>query len=228
MSTNGFAIALFTLFLLVGSPGPSGAVELACEDTLIEVIAEDAALAARICQAISRARANLENCGLTQTHQVSVIVDPEPPFPGLLGHFLPASNEIHVMDMAQLDAALHPDSIYRLIPFHELLESIAIHEVTHSVFFRTPCGRDSCLPIHEYVASVMQIQSLPDLSRQVLSAAARVPNELQFEDFTQTFWNRSPELFAMSAWVHFSRPGRGCGFIRDLLAGEVPISSEFE
>lgn len=228
MFTTWFSCALMTTLLLIASTEEAHAVELTCGDAGIQVFAEDASIAKRICETIASHRENLQTCGLSQSHPVSLIVDQEPVVLGVLGHFRPKSNEIHLLGMEQLDDVLHPESIYRLIPLDEFFDSIVIHELTHALFYRTTCGRDSCLPVHEYIASVMQIQSLSSQSREVLLAASTVPKEVRLQVFTQQFLNRSPEKFAISAWLHFSAPGNRCGFVWDLFAGKVSFPSDLD
>ena len=194
----------------------------------MQVIATDVALAKRVCAVVERAAPVFERCGLGQSRPVVIRIANEPTEMQLMGHYGFESNEIRLQAPKNLAQVLDDSSAYLKIAPEQLFESIVVHELTHAYFHNTRCGMETCLAGHEYIAYAMQFQTLSTQDRNALIDAlpASIPVELEW--FTDERLNETPELFAANAWRHFSRPGMGCAFVRDIVAGDAVFPSEFE
>ena len=219
MSLRSLSLSLI-LTLAWSVPG----IAAQCDGENVVVIAPNSELVARVCAVVERARARLESCELRQSRPLVIRVSDSPDQFELMGHFGTKKNEIGLLSPSDLATVLKSNSAYREIETERLFDSIVVHELAHAIFTNTPCGMETCLAGHEYISFALQFWSLEAHDREALPSSSVVGMEW----FTDERLTETPEVFAANAWLHFSQPGFGCGFIRAIVAGDAVFPSEHE
>jgi hypothetical protein len=99
--------------------------------------------------------------------------------------------------------------------------SIIVHEMTHAMVSSLKRGPKLPRAAHEYLASVVQIQSMePEDRKRFLGETRReVVNDIRH--FNEIFYYLRPDEFAALAFEHFGQPENGCAFIQRVLRREV-------
>ncbi len=199
-----------------------------CDNEIVRVFAPTSELVSRVCTVVERAETRLESCALRQSRALVIRVSDSPNQFELMGHFGTKNNEIGLLSPNDLAAVLSSNSAYREIDMEQLFDSIVVHELAHAFFANTPCGIETCLAGHEYISFALQFWSLEEQSREAIISALPTSSVVGIEWFTDERLTESPEVFAANAWLHFSQPGFGCGFIKAIVAGDAVFPSEDE
>ena len=109
------------------------------------------------------------------------------------------------------------------IPPEEVFESLVAHEMTHVfVAGMAPAGQINRSG-QEYMAYAMQLQALPDASRQAITGAFNIRRPVETDALGDTIMDVAPMVFAARVWAHFSDQGNGCAFFADLIARRVVL-----
>jgi len=222
--------SLFVVAFISALTGYSSAAQTAssCDTPLVRIMAPSAALEERVCRVIQRAQPLLANCGLTVNDPLEVQIMDDPKPSGLMGYYSMSHGRIMVQSPRNLSEMLPPDSAYQYVPNIEYFDSIVVHELAHALFLSTPCGQETCLAGHEYLAYALQLQSMSSVARNSILNALPAEEPIDLTWFTDSRLRETPEVFAANAWRHFSQDGYGCNFISRIVSGEAVFPSEFE
>lgn len=223
-------IALMVFAICISGPALSGETRI-CSDPAISAMAPREADRTMVCQMAVRAKLLLERCDLTLPKPVEfALVDSgdELEMAGYLGHYSPRNDRVSLLSASELIELLGEDSAFRALPEDHLFESIVVHEMTHAFIVPTECGRRICRPAHEYIAYALQIESLPEASRNMLLAAIPATEDRELSYFSSFLLDIAPEHFAVEAWRHFSMEGNGCEFIASVLREDVQFPMDDE
>ena len=200
--------------------------ELVCDNPLLTVVAQDAALANRICVAAEKAVEKLSDCGMRQTDPVTieVIEGLTPNDPRCLGIFHCDSAHIELIAPEYVEAALGDGSFFAEIPSAEFYDSIVVHEITHALAHQTRQGPLSSVTDTEYLAFAMQLQFLSEDTRAEFLSKHAVAEPVKPQALNEAVLAFAPSVFAIKAWKHFNQPENGCSFVDALLRGDQALS----
>ena len=216
------------VFLILTTAWSNSGIAKQCNGEQISVVAPTTELVTRVCAVVERARTKFESCDLRQSRALVIRVSDRPDQFALMGHFGTKTNEIGLLSPTDLATVLNSKSAYRKIDTGRLFDSIVVHELAHAFFTNTPCGMETCLAGHEYISFALQFWSLMPQDREAIIEALPSSSMVGTEWFTDERLLQAPEVFAANAWLHFSQPDFGCGFIRSIVAGDVVFPSEHE
>lgn len=217
--------AVAAVLLVIGVVGTAAAPVPCTDDPRIKVDGADNAEVARICTTAARARPQMSECHLTQSRPLLIRLVDELTHPNVscMVQYDCRDDSISVTRPDALADILRPDSIWARIAPKALFDSLIVHELAHAFLDQTECAGIPCHADHEYIAYALQIDSLSPANRTRLLEGHRVRlpvDPMGLNDFTAA---ADPDYFAQGAWLHFSAPGNGCDFVRDLLEGRQSL-----
>lgn len=198
-------LLLVALLWLVIAPGYS-ATRVACPVpgvTLFSERAEDGELA---CQAIGATLEFMRGQGFRVDARFTIdLVEHSLSLHGtdVTGTYDSRSFHIEVpsFSQAQLMAQRHPP--FRMSMNHALWQSFVAHEVAHAVAQANFRVTKPSLEAHEYIASVVQLATLPEALQQQLLASFDNPAFQHEREINRIFLQLNPEVFAVKAYRHF-------------------------
>lgn len=100
------------------------------------------------------------------------------------------------------------EDLHRSFIAHEMAHAI-VHALQHSLRSRV---------LHEYIAYVVQLDSLPAPMREGIVARYPVAPFGRVEEMDETYYLLDPSSFAIKAYRHWRDSGDGVQFVRSLLA----------
>lgn len=217
---NCAAAAAIALAATAGSANP-----LACDGIPVTVRAVDAALAARICEAASRALPRLAECGVELSHPQTVEVADSLP-QGCRGIYHCGENRIEVLSPEALQRERLEEGPFHPLPTLVYFDSVIAHELAHAAYDAVPCPYDDCLATSEYVAYAMQVRSLPPEHRAAFEAEIEMDVRVRRHDISPITLMLAPGSFAGKVWSHFAQREDGCAYVAQMMAGELYLDVE--
>jgi hypothetical protein len=111
------------------------------------------------------------------------------------------------------------DTPYARLASRDFYKSMIVHETTHAVMLQASRRKWETRSAYEYPAYALQIASLPPSAREKLgSKVLSAPRDnILFNDILLSF---DPYDFAVRAYEHFVRDGKGCAHLTALLDGQ--------
>lgn len=222
----------FVILIACGLSAPVVSAEkLTCSVVAILASAPTQVERIQLCQIAARAKSYLERCNIVQPVPVEIAIvenADDAKMTGYLGHYSPQEEKILLLPADDMKAAMADDNAFRMLPDDHLFASIVVHEMAHAFIVPTECGMRICRPAHEYISYAMQIDSLPEDSRDSLLSAFPATPDRDLSYFSMFLLEIAPERFAVEAWRHFSQPGNGCEFIESILTEDTQFPSEYE
>lgn len=197
----------------------SDQVTLQCPNAKISVTANTAATAQRVCETVTQALPALSACHLPLQRQfhIQVVKNLSHPLSGNCLAIADCTDQIiKITAPDALPGVLKPSSVYTLFPTEALFDSLLVHELTHLLISQQP-DPPRTVTDHEYMAYVMQMQTLPPHLRQnILDLIADSP-QVQRQRLNVFLVLAKPLRFAAFAWKYHNTVGNGCDFFRRLL-----------
>ncbi|TVS05172.1 MAG: hypothetical protein EA407_02520, partial [Rhodobacteraceae bacterium] len=145
-----------------------------------------------------------------------------------LSHSSSVSNEIELGNPRVCAAEAPETGLFgRMAPSAAYL-SIVAHEATHAILYSRGLGADRYLE-HEYIASVVSMQVLPESTREAYLASMPLTIQVALWELTPFLQLMNPDLFTGRAWRHFDAQPENCLFLRALSDGllRLPDFSAF-
>lgn len=142
-----------------------------------------------------------------------------------LGTYDRADDVVRVIAPEDLSGATAAEPPYSLFPPDVLLEALIAHELAHAILEQSGEGRELALVDHEYVAGVMEIETLDPQWREVYIAAAPVALPPKVGLISAMIYGFAPRKFAVNAWQFFQSEPDGCDGIRRIAEGSHTFAS---
>jgi hypothetical protein len=198
-----------------------------CADPGFTVVAEDAALGARLCALAPEIRDDLAACGLQQARPLTIEVVPETAhrLGRCLAWFDCDRDTIRLADPARYGDLLDAANPYAALPADVLLEAALTHEMAHALAGQGAGDSPLALVDQEYIAAALELERMATEWRAVLIAAAPAPLPPAPGLIDIWIYGLEPRRFATNAWQHFSLPENGCALIRRVVAGETTLAT---
>lgn len=231
LATRPIVAASLFLLLLAVDGFVSQATADRCPGTEAEYRGIDADERRRICDAAAAAEAILANCGVKPVRPYVVRIVPEVRNPYgncIFGRYrsdLDVAEIVSPAATANLVATIpagEPMAVYNKLPHADLHRSLVVHEISHAIVqqnLKVP----PCHAIHEYVAAVAQLGSLPEGSRSAYLNHFAGEDIYTTDMFNDIVLAMNPARFAAAAYRHFQRPENGCAFVQRLLTDPIAV-----
>jgi hypothetical protein len=200
---------------------PAAAGTFSCEDASLSVTAEARETAELACRLAAEAKARIGTCGLAQARPVRIelVAELEHALGACLGSFDCDAGLIRVVDPAHLAEAVGPEPPYALFPAEVLFGALIAHELAHALLEQSSLGIELAFVDHEYVAAVMELETMAPAWREVYIAAAPVGLPPRVGLISALIYGFEPRKFAVNAWQFFRAEPDGCDRIRRIAAG---------
>ena len=191
----------------------------------MRVQTEDPQLRGHVCERAVQALSKLAACGLELTEAVTIAISKRlgPKDHPCLGLYHRGGNRIDFLDPDAFGAAHMSSAFCATLPAGAHFDSIFAHELGHAVLDQ---AGDIPAIDQEYIAYAMQLASLPGPVRDAFLADTRVSRPVSTESIESVTLSLSPAVFSGRAYLHFSGPGNGCGFVERLVRGEATLVTE--
>lgn len=202
---------LLGLMFLAGLSMGLSAEELQCKDSTIVVQGAERQSVQDGCEAVSNAARFFESSGLSMPNGVKItIVDGQPtPFLGVheTGNYDSRQNAIRVLAYQPAVKATEKNEpgLGRIVSRTHWQSYIA-HELTHAAIHASCDNACPSRAIHEYVAAVAQIVSLPNEQRSELLKLYRDLEPFhQLSEITEIYYAINPHYFAVKSYKHYQQ-----------------------
>jgi hypothetical protein len=220
-----FRSLAFAVMAVALSTAPISASGERCPGTRAVLDSVPALEVARVCEAAGAAESELARCQLSPTNPYTIrfATDIRGDYGScIFGQFRPNPDVALILAPSATEKLVasipddEPMSVLRSLPLDDLHRSLIVHEVTHAIVHQN-LKVPPCHAIHEYVAAVVQLGTLPVPSRDAYLARFVGRDAFTNEMFNDLLQAMDPARFAAAAYRHFHQPGNGCNFVRRLL-----------
>ena len=202
--------------------GPSSSFAEACAGSQVTVVAADPFDRTNACQGAAEAIAFLRSQGLETDLPLTIRVVDELSYPcdaSVLAYYRPGRPVVEVLSIHACRAVAPNGRILGLKIDDELYQSLVAHEVAHFIADQSFAAERPCLAAQEYIASTVQIGTLPQPLRETVLASRTLPGFGNDAEISSLYYALDPQAFAVKAWRHFARPGNGPAFYQRLFDG---------
>jgi hypothetical protein len=216
------------LGLLIGAPVGAAAGTFPCGDDQLSVVADLPETAALACGLARNARDLIAGCGLPQVRPVRMVLVQriEHDSAECLGAYDCASEVIRVIEPAAIPAEVEGLVPYDLLPVEVVFQAVIAHELAHALLDQAAGGREIAFVDQEYVAAVMELETMAPEWREVYIAAAPVSLPPKTGLISAMIYGFEPRKFAVNAWQFFRAEPDGCERIRDIAAGTFTFGDQ--
>ena len=194
---------------------------VACGDGSFSVVAGAPATAALACRFAAEAKERIEACGLTQARpiRIELVAHFDHGFGACLAAYDCATEVIRVTDPAHVPASVGEEDAYARLPAEVVFKALLAHELAHALLEQSSPGADLAFVDHEYVAAVMELETMAPEWRAVYVAAAPVGLPPKAGLVSAMIYGFDPRKFAVNAWQFFRAEPDGCDRVRQIAAG---------
>lgn len=211
---------LLGLMFLAGLSTGISAEELQCKGTNIVLQGAETQSVQDGCEAVKTAARFFNSSGLSMPNGVKItIVDGQPtPFLGAheTGNYDFRQNAIRVLAyQAAVKATEKNEPGLGRIASLAHWQSYIAHELTHAAIHASCDNACPSRAVHEYVAAVAQIASLPNEQRSELLELYRDLEPFhQLSEITETYYAINPHFFAVKSYKHYQQLSDPRAFFR--------------
>lgn len=215
--------ALLGLLALAGQPADIAADELRCAGSGIVVQGPEPASVRDGCEAVKTAARFFESAGLPMPSEVTITIVDGQQTPLLrlheTGNYDSRQNAIRVLAYQPAVKATETNEPgLGRIASRAHWQSYIAHELAHAAIHAGCSNACPSRAIHEYVAAVAQVASLPDqLRSELLGLYAHLDPFDQLSEITETYYAINPHYFAVKSYKHYRRLSDPRGFFRSML-----------
>jgi hypothetical protein len=208
--------------VLAAAPAlPAAAEPRVCADASLSVEAEAPEAAELACRVAEEAKSVIGACGLMQTRpiRIELVAALDHGFGMCLGAWDCEAGVIRVVAPVHLAGTVALEPPYSLFPTEVLFRALIAHELAHALLSQSGEGVDLAFADHEYVAAVMELETMAPEWREVYVAAAPVGLPPRIGLISPLIYGFEPRKFAVNAWQFFRAEPDGCARIREIAAG---------
>jgi hypothetical protein len=192
-----------------------------CADANLSVAAAAPEAAELACRLAVDAKAVIEACGLIQTRpiRIELVAALDHGSGACLGASDCEARVIRVVAPDHLAGTVALEPPYSLFPAEVLFRALIAHELAHALLSQAGQGVDLAFVDHEYVAAVMELETMALEWREVYFAAAPVGLPPKPGLISPMIYGFAPRKFAVNAWQFFRAEPDGCARVREIAAG---------
>lgn len=197
---------------------------MGCENAPIEFLGGPTEAPEIVCAAARQAVQILGQCGIEAVGRIRVeIVDTLDSQCGApaYGIYDASTSVIKLTSLSACIAHMPPGSSYSKLVPRAAYQSIVVHEVTHGLVSNLTRGRPLSRVAQEYVAYVVQIQSMGADDRSKFLGTSSEEPAGEIWHLNELVYYLNPEKFAALVYGHFKHPLNGCGFLQRIIRREV-------
>lgn len=216
-------LALVGFWFLAGQSTHASALELQCTASGIVVQGSELQDVRDGCEAVQSAAVFFAVAGLAMPGNVSITLVDSPAAPLLasheMGNYDARSNSIRVLAYgAALAEGRQAEPGLGRIASRDQWRSYIVHELAHAAI-HLDCDKScSSRALHEYVAAVAQLSSLPkDVLADLLGHYPDLEAFSQFSEVTETYYAINPHFFAVKSYKHYVQQAEPQAFFRRIL-----------
>jgi hypothetical protein len=191
-----------------------------CGDSPVSVQTDDAAMRARVCNAVDHALETMARCAVPQPGPVTI----EPVvsiLEGCVALYHCGEERIEVLVPKELAERRNADGPFTDLTNEALFNSLITHELTHAAYATLPCPMADCRVTSEYLAYAMQIMSLSETDRAAVEARIVTETEIAFDEISAFLYYFAPERFVAKVWAHLNQRPDGCAYLSRIAAGQI-------
>jgi hypothetical protein len=137
------------------------------------------------------------------------------------GEFDPVTGKIVVLSSRSCEKAATEWFPFGQQMTRSLHRSLIVHELAHSVADWNFKSAEPGLLVHEYLAYVFQIASMPSDLQNAIFQQISVPGFQQASEINEIYYALNPDYFGVKAYHHFQMAKDRKALFRRLLAGEL-------
>jgi hypothetical protein len=192
-----------------------------CADANLSVEDGTPEAAELACRLAADAKAVIEACGLIQTRpiRIELVAALDHGSAACLGASDCEARVIRVVAPDRLAGTVALEPPYSLFPTEVLFRAIIAHELAHALLSQAGEGVDLAFADQEYVAAVMELETMAPEWREVYIAAAPVGLPPKPGLISPMIYGFAPRKFAVNAWQFFRAEPDGCARVREIAAG---------
>lgn len=207
--------------LFAALASPSAAEPRVCQDASLSVEAEVPGTAELACRLAIETKSVMEACGLVQTRPVRIelVAEIDHGFGACLGSTDCAAGIVRVIAPGHLAETVELEPPYALLPTEVLFRALIAHELAHALLAQSSDGVALAFADQEYVAAVMELETMAPDWREVYIAAAPVGLPPKLGLISPMIYGFAPRKFAVNAWQFFRAEPDGCKRIQEIAAG---------
>ena len=90
-----------------------------------------------------------------------------------------------------------------------------------------PCPYEFCVMGPEYISYLMQVMSFDPADLAVFEAGFDMSQPVTFMDMNPFILVLAPDIFARNVWAHHWQQDDPCGYVGQLIKGDVILDIEF-
>lgn len=227
-SQGCIGVAAGALIALLGFCGSLTADDVDCLPGTLVVETQLPGSEGMVCEGARRAVKLLATCGLQVRRPLHLsIVDKLPVLPRAdeLGYFNRRTSQAVVLEFERCRQIVAAAGRFGVPMTPNLYQSLVSHELAHAVVAQQENAVVLRRVAHEYVAYVIQMQSMDAATRD--SIMSRYPHDtpIAIEELSELYLDLSPPDFAVKAYLHFSADVNGCRFLKQLVNGVTVLPS---
>jgi hypothetical protein len=183
---------------------------------------------ALICEGAQQALQVLMRCAIAPKTTISIKVQNEVRHPlagAIFGYYDLEAQYIALTNLSST-TSLMQGTPYEGISQAAFLQSLAVHEVVHSVMHQNLRHRVYNPAVYEFPAYALQIASLPVEARTLFLKAFDGERIKKAPPFSDTILSFAPYFFAARAYEHFVSFSDGCALLRQVMKGGIDVAAE--
>jgi len=183
---------------------------------------------ALICAGARQALQRLEQCSIAPKHTITINVQSEVRHPlagPIFGYYDLEKRHIALARLKNIPE-LMKETPYEGVPHREFYQSLAVHEVVHSVMHQNLKKPAQSQAAYEYPAYALQIASLPHEARALFLKAFDSERIRMAPPLSDTILAFAPYFFAARAHEHLVASSDGCAKLRAVMTGEGDFVAE--
>lgn len=212
-----YSILISTPTIVLGWTG-------SCTDTNIVVHANNKQDSQTVCYHLDRGRAILAAMGLMVPKVFTINLTHKLPTNEVchmqcIGFYDVKANVIHLLDYEAARRLTHYSQLYANEDMSTALwGSFMVHELAHVAVANTTVNKKPLCLANEYIASVAQIEALPDKVRgSILRNYRELRGFEKTDEMTLTYCMIDPGKFIVNSYLHYRKPENGLLFIKQIL-----------
>ena len=219
---------IFLSFLIVDNVAAQD-----CDGFTINGMASNQIEIQDVCNVAQQATDFLRQCGIESSEDFNITIQERlTHVSGLpvFAFFHSPNNQITITDFESFKNLIDVDSAYYKLPNDDLYKSLIAHEVTHAISLNCQIIAESdCSRVAlEYIASVVQVASMNNNTRQILLSEFPRSSPVELEMFNEFVFYSSPQWFVANAYRHYKQIDNECEFLRNILKGEIQFLGGFD
>jgi len=212
------------IFSLVAS---FGAENVPCPDAGWSTVGASDLEHELICEGTSGATEFLASCGLEEPDSTVATVHY-----GMLecfgapaqGMYDAGTGELSMASLAACNSAKTPEDVFGRMQPEAAYRSIAAHEAAHAILHANGLKPAQWVG-NEYIASVVQLSTMPAISRSALIRSSMEPRPVELNEISDLIYAFEPILFSVRSYLHYSDLEDGCDFIGTILEDRVSFTA---